>query len=74
MSTLACALLPAGVGPAPVPIHKLRAHHLEAAIVQLLRPETQEAARRAGDMLRQEAGLEAAVAHIYRGLAAAGRQ
>lgn len=62
------ALPAAGVGPAPVPMHKLRAQHLEAAIRALQQPRAREAAARAAALLRRDVGLDVAVAHLYRGL------
>ncbi|PNW80878.1 hypothetical protein CHLRE_07g333450v5 [Chlamydomonas reinhardtii] len=62
----------AGVGPAPVPIDKLTADDIGRAIDVLLSSEAaRQAAKRAGALLRQDCGVSAAVAHIYRGLSAA---
>lgn len=56
----------AGVGPAPVPIYKLDARSLSAALHALRSPHAAAAARAAGIALRTHNGLHAATQHIYR--------
>lgn len=57
---------PAGVGPAPVPVYKLNAHHLTSALKALRSSHAMAAAHAAGRALRAHDGVHAATSHIYR--------
>lgn len=55
-----------GAGPAPIPVRKLRARALAAAIDEAVQPAVRAAARSLGEAIRAEDGVAAAVRVIER--------